>query len=264
MLYDFNAFRPKDSKAIFACGSEQQDVKFFPTQLYMTGNGSNLFALNTGFSKPTYYALLDVDETSMSYFMIGDTCKRTIFIFSLTDSLEPDTLTNLLKLASLMGYDADASSITRRDTQEKSCNVLPAPNQIKGEIVLKKEEEVAKKKKQVGEKIEETKKVKEKKIKAFAEKAIRESKPDFDITLPNVIPKDLDLLKDILDADAFSEELSLGDNSNKFIFILIDTRKSIAELLALIPKEDQGRADDKINCPKFCKSCTTSTNCDQC
>lgn len=147
MLYDFNAFRPKDSKAIFACGSEQQDVKFFPTQLYMTGNGSNLFALNTGFSKPTYYALLDVDETSMSYFMIGDTCKRTIFIFSLTDSLEPDTLTNLLKLASLMGYDADASSITRRDTQEKSCNVLPAPNQIKGEIVLKKEEEVAKKKK---------------------------------------------------------------------------------------------------------------------
>ena len=230
----------------------------------MTDNGTNLFSLNTGFSKPTYYALLDVDETSMSYFMIGDTCKRTIFIFSLTDNLEPETLTNLLKLASLMGYDADASSITRRDTQEKSCNLLPAPKQITGEIVLKKEEEVSKKKKEVREKIEETKKVKEKKIKAFAEKATRESEPDFDKTLPDVIPKDLDLLKEILDAGAFSEELSSDDDSTKVDFILIDTAKSVAELQVLIPEENQGRADDKINCPKYCKSCTSSTSCDLC
>lgn len=230
----------------------------------MTDQGSNLLKLDTGFGKPAYFAILDVDETSMSYFMIGDTCKRTFLIFTLTDTLESEVQTKLLKLASLMGYDADLASITTRNGQEKSCSLLPNIGKRRGEPLREKKEEIAKKIREIIEKFAKTQKAREERGKALAEKARRESQPGFDKTLPSVIPEDLGLPQNADDAKAFTEEFSPSDSSANVNLTKLDTKKPVEQLQAEIPKDQQGRAEDKINCPKFCKSCITSTSCDQC
>lgn len=95
LTIEYDNFSIDRSKAVFTCGRTAKDVKYNPRTIFPKNIDQTIYSLSPS-GDGNYHQLLDIDVESYSYFMIGDTCRKTFFLYSATPELPSQTTERLI------------------------------------------------------------------------------------------------------------------------------------------------------------------------